>query len=267
MWEFAKRCPGCSMLRETGSADSFRRDSTLNSVCIVLVLGFGLAFALVFLRGGYLNYGYPFNTFLFLPQATARDFIYPYAIANNPYATSLIPHFASFSNLFQLPEMIDGNLWTANSTSPLYFPYAYWIASFFRLFPVSTAYLLYPLITSGTFALLCLTRARGTHGYLQPIIIFMFSYPFLFLVDRANLEIFVLIFLAIFIYFYDRARWISVFGLACAIAMKLFPALFLLMFLRDRRYKELAVTTASAWVRSRIPLGSLERPLGVEGKK
>ena len=89
-------------------------------------------------------------------------------------------------------------------------------------------------------------KLNNKREYLKNFLIFScLSYPFLFAVDRANIEFLLFIFLYLFVYF-DQKKYsiISVVFLSFAIAMKAFPAVFLLLLLSEKKYKEmiLAVT-------------------------
>ena len=79
---------------------------------------------------------------------------------------------------------------------------------------------------------------------IKNVFVFSFlTYPFLFVVDRANIEAFVFIFLYLFISFYRKQRTIiSIIFLSFAISMKLFPAVFLVLLLSDKKYKEAIYT-------------------------
>jgi 4-amino-4-deoxy-L-arabinose transferase-like glycosyltransferase len=75
---------------------------------------------------------------------------------------------------------------------------------------------------------------------LLNIFIFSFlSYPVLFSLDRANVEIYIFIFLSLGLYLYLKGRTLlSGILFAVSIAMKLFPAVFLVLFIKDKKYKE-----------------------------
>lgn len=84
-------------------------------------------------------------------------------------------------------------------------------------------------------------------GYQQVFILTALSYPVLFALDRGNSETMLFIFLAAFTYlYYVRAsRWSMLF-LALAIAMKLYPAVLLVVPLSDRKYRHTAAAGAGA---------------------
>jgi tetratricopeptide (TPR) repeat protein len=232
---------GFAMLSNHPTEDTYTAQRRVEYICLVLLAGFGIQLALIYVQGYYLNYGYPFSTFLFKPSAAALDFIYPYAAANDPYA---IPHGFNVlvPNLIHFPQIVPGNIWIRSNTGPLYFPFAYWIALLFRVLPPSAAYALYLAVSLGTFAYIVFKSISVKIGILNRALVLLLSYPFIFLLDRSNFEIFVFIFLYIFIYYYKKSKWISMTALACAIAMKFYPIFFLLIPLSERRFKDLFIT-------------------------
>jgi hypothetical protein len=69
------------------------------------------------------------------------------------------------------------------------------------------------------------------------------SYPFLFTIDRANAELYTFLFLCGFAYFYNSFNhYKSLFALIClslAIAMKPFPAIFLVLLASEKKWKNI----------------------------
>ena len=102
---------------------------------------------------------------------------------------------------------------------------------------------------------MCLSHIRRQADTLHAAIILILSYPFIMVLDRANAEIFLFIFLYMFVFNYRRRPWLSMVALACAIAMKLFPVFFGLIYLSDKKYKELVLTLALAFFVNLIGYG------------
>ena len=72
------------------------------------------------------------------------------------------------------------------------------------------------------------------------LILSFLTYPVLFAVDRANAEMIVFAFLAIFFCCYSKTgHFIGLVALACAVAMKAHPAVFLILLACDRKIKDL----------------------------
>lgn len=159
---------------------------------------------------------YPHNTFLFTPLDRFNDFINIYKASRK---------LAPFS-----------------SAVSVYPPFAYVVMLPFTL--VGKKIALSAMLAAFTlFVYRYMREAAGEaapgFGRLKLVGLAFLSYPFLFVFDRANIEAMVFVFLALFLRYYQRnERRYSVFFLACAIAMKIYPAAFLLVFLRDRKFKE-----------------------------
>lgn len=72
----------------------------------------------------------------------------------------------------------------------------------------------------------------------------IFSYPILFEFDRANVEYLVLAFLLMFFMAYKKGNYrLASILLSFPICMKLYPALFIILFLKEKKYKEFITST------------------------
>ena len=71
----------------------------------------------------------------------------------------------------------------------------------------------------------------------------MLSFPFLYLFERGNILLLTFVLVLIFLVFGDSPsrtrRELALLALAAAAALKLYPAIFALFLLRDKRYREL----------------------------
>ena len=75
------------------------------------------------------------------------------------------------------------------------------------------------------------------------IILTFLSYPILFTLDRGNLEALVFLFLLLFVNYYQKGDDVkSVIFLSLAIAMKLYPGVFVVLFCADKKYKNIIYT-------------------------
>jgi hypothetical protein len=84
-------------------------------------------------------------------------------------------------------------------------------------------------------------KAGNRWESLTRVFVFTFmTYPVLFAIDRGNIETLLLILLLAFIYFFQRRRFLisSVF-LALAIAMKLYPLFLLVLFVPEKKHREI----------------------------
>ncbi len=163
-------------------------------------------------------------------------------IASDPYDLSK-DGLASFPYIEANSGVFSGSLVSGSRGGPLYFPIAYRFVSLFSLFPTAIAFFLFLVIIISGSLLIFFKELKEEHksdSILNVLILLLASYPFLFALDRANFEIFTFFFLYLFISFYNSHPRVSLISLAIAIGMKGFPAIFLLLYLSDRKFKEIA---------------------------
>jgi hypothetical protein len=196
-----------------------RKKIQILSLCVAI--GFVLAVGYHYYLGYYYSEPYPANTFLFRPGVHSSDF---YDVVRdghtlNPYLqykSAQYPFLVLLGFLFSL------------------MPYRYYL---FILFFVSVF-----LISN-----MAHFRLENWIASANPVFILTFlSYPFLIAVDRGNFEIMVFVFLLAFMYFYAKKRFIaSVIFLSFAISMKLYPAILLVLFIPEKRVREILICIAS----------------------
>lgn len=183
----------------------------------------GMLASLVFhhVLGVFQHKSYPLSTFLFRPDDALNDFKNMYHIVQglNPYYSGFrfdSVYFPVGSILFY-PFTLFGS---ANKG-------VYVFLSFFLL--------IYAAILS-----LVLRKAGGV-SVASLLFLAFFNYPMLFALDRANIEIYLFLFLALFAYFYHfkKADLLADVFLALAISMKLYPGVLVVLYLRDRKFKHL----------------------------
>ena len=206
-----------------------------------LVIGFFLSISYMYISDTYLNYGYPYNTFLFKPNGAFRDFFFPYVISSNPYSqySQINIDIKEFiSNILFPPTFIDHELWTRNASGPLYFPFSYLLSKIFTIFNPVIGLIIFWLVSIFSFGFICIKNTfQISKSKIYGVLIFLLSYPFYFLLDRSNIEIFVFIFIYIFVFYYDKYPLISLVSITFAISMKFFPIFFLLLYLSEKKYK------------------------------
>jgi hypothetical protein len=140
---------------------------------------------------------------------------------------------------------VANNPYISEKISP-YFPFAMVIVKIFNIIGnknVSLIIFLFIFICFFIYACFSALKTKKIIVDIRNVFIFIFlSYPVLFAIDRANFEIFVFIFMYFFIVLYYKKKTLlaSIF-LILAICMKLFPAVFLLLFLKDKKYKECSI--------------------------
>jgi hypothetical protein len=185
----------------------------------IVLIGTVVSIGFHYVEGYWLGWGYPRSTFLYYgPSEYLGDWDNPYLYAK----ARLSGHPAPF----------------------IYFPFAVFATAVATTLPMRLSLVL--LVSVFLVALVLMLRGwvvdlqghafvRLQHGF----ILVALSYPVLFVLDRANQEMLVFVFLAGFLYFLyvRKPAWLAVLFLAAAIAYKLYPATFLLLLLAERRVK------------------------------
>lgn len=162
------------------------------------------------------NKNYPENTFLFTPLDRFMDFIncWEFSIHLNPYFEDASP----VSN---------------------YFPFANLILYLFTFFKAHTSLIIFLLLYVASY--LCATiwfSRKNNLNFIYMIGIVFFSYPFLFNFDRANIEwILPLLTIGFFVLNREKMRKIGIVLLSSAIAMKAYPAIFLVFLVSRAHFK------------------------------
>ncbi len=201
------------------------RNAKLLVLSFIVVAGFALAVGFHYFSGAYQNRPYPYNTFLFMPQVR-------------------------FSDYYDV-------IWDSHTLSPYLeyksaqYPFLIIVGYVLSLIP-GCSYYLYLGFVSALFLLFSYLNLRGEHWYdnATPIFILTFlTYPFLFSADRGNFESLLFIFLLAFLFFYQRRKYlVSAIFLSLAISLKLYPAVLLVLFIPEKRFREIAVCLASTAV-------------------
>jgi hypothetical protein len=202
------------------------KEKKIKIFLLIILTGFISSVFYHYILSNYLHKGIPYNTFLFLSNDQFKDFINVY-----------------------------------HSRSSVYFPFGNLIINLFCLIkPIELSLIFFQLISvSAIFYYFYKNLAERSKldSITNSVIFCLFSFPILFLIDRANFESFVVIFLGLFIYLYQKGEVnYSVLPLSCAIAMKLFPAVFLVLLFSDRKYRQIGwtiflviiLTLLSSWI-------------------
>lgn len=189
------------------------REKKIKIFVFIILIGFIVSVFYHYVLGEYFGKSYPSNTFLFTPSDRLMDFINVY-----------------------------------NSGSSVYFPFGNLIINFFCLIkPLKLSLILFLSLSIVTIAYYFWKNLQGKcqiDSISNTLVFTFFTFPVLFLIDRANFESFVFIFLCLFVYLYQRGKInYAIIPLSFAIAMKLFPAVFLVLLFSDRKYKQIIWTT------------------------
>lgn len=196
------------------------RSKRIFTLSFIVLLGFSFSLFYHYFQGFYANKPYPHNTFLFHPRYAFTDFV---DVINE--SANLNPYLGEKSGQF---------------------PFMIIIGKLFTVLSDFTSYILYLLICIVAFAYFAQKYLRIGPWYSQAtaiLTICFLSYPFLFTIDRGNFEFLLFIFLLSFLFLFEKKKYFwSAFPLALAIAMKVYPAIFLVLYIPERKWKEFFVT-------------------------
>lgn len=206
----------------SANTTSAERSADLVRVLVaIVVFGLFLAAAESYRHGYYLGQGFPANTFLFSPG----------------------DHFADLRNALGGIENGHPNIMPVGVT--VYLPFLGVVGLPYTLLSLDVAVglLIAPLLAVlAVFIYRQLDFLRPIERWWATAALSTLSYPLLFLVDRANTEAWVIIAIAAFLLaFLNGHRKLAAVALGFAIALKGVPAVFLLMFLVRRQWREVAI--------------------------
>ena len=199
-------------------------EERISLLVLIIVAGFCIAVAYHYVMGCYLGKPWPANTFLHNPDALARFFDFylvvrqsaaldPFGQNIGGFAGSPFGQFVGY--LFSLiqPELL---------RLPIFF------GSFFVVFIPMVKHYLYGLKSKLT-----------SHQLLAIFSIVFLTYPVLFAVDRANFDLLVIPCLFLFAFTYERQKYkASTVFLALAIALKPLTAIFIVIYVFDKKFKD-----------------------------
>lgn len=225
------------------------RESRAQWLTLVLVAGFLATFLATTFYGNYSGAGYPSNTFLFnaddrysldpaVPGPPTLIGIHGFGDFYEPYVNSRDPR-----------PYVQQPLPTGPSS---YFPLTHVFLFPFAQLPYAVAFSLYVAVFLGVALLAvwrAVPRAPVPARALQAGALVLLSGPVLFLLDRGNIEglVFVGMLAAVLAYREGRPTAAALL-LAFPIALKGAAAVLLLLFLRDRRWRALALSIGAVTV-------------------
>ena len=202
-----------------------------NKIIFYGLMGITIVFALIWC---YIDKGYPLSNILFSDKNdTFMDFynsLY-HAGTGHPYDIKCIyPPFTYLIYsvfLYFIPE----NIFTMGSLEIRENQMGMLI------------FVIYMIITLGIMSYLVHSNKSGKKvEKIFFLFMILFSTPFLYTIERGNIVIVTLIFLLIFAFNYDSNnkiyREIAIIALAMAASTKIYPAIFGLILLKEKRYKE-----------------------------
>lgn len=205
------------------------REVRIDLISLIILAGFVASVFICYVRGTYLGLGYPFNTFLFQPADRFMDYFNGLTYATAGHGEGMVGM---------------GGL-------------AYLLFRFFYHISFGNAYLSLVIYTAAmALYVLCYNLKNllaGPFPRTSPVrlvrnlfILSFLSYPVLFTLDRGNVEVCAFVFLSLFVYFFCSNRaGVSTLFLAAATALKVYPFVFIILYLADKKYKESAIFVAA----------------------
>lgn len=226
---------------EVGGASESQGRRRVETLVVIVIVGFTAAVVAHYVAGEYLLLSYPYDTFLFKPYTGGS--------------------FGAFSDFYEIVAVASRlNPYDPGTLTGSYFPFAYLLAFPFSLVPdgVNLAIMLSLLVASTVFCLqpcfVMLDRGDARQGstvgtFLQLFALTFLTYPFLFTADRANFEILVFGFLVLGLWgLTTGSPIVGAIAVGAATAMKGYPALFIVLFLVRRQFRAAAVALGTAAV-------------------
>lgn len=206
-----------------------KKMSSAYVISLIVLVGLSASIFKHFLFGHFLGLGYPDNSFLFNPNDRFNDFFNMLDACkdNNPYSS-------------------------VNFLPSVYFPVAN--SFFFLLYKISfdnkiISVIIFIVSFLCLFILILSKAVKGADVKIwQAVIIFGMAYGTLFSIDRMNLELILFLFVFLSTYFFSKERYfLSAILLCFPICMKLYPCVFLIFFLKEKKFREfgIAILTCS----------------------
>jgi len=201
-----------------------KQDNDINFLALIILTSFIINAFKNYIFTHYFQLGYPINTFLFRPEDRFNDFfnVVNACRENNPYLT---PYWLK-SNYFPVGNTIFFILSMLGSNYTL-------LISVYIVFLI-----LYFFFVRSLFG-----RKIRIEEYTSFLVLLLLTYPFLMNLDRGNIEVFLFLSVWGFFYFYNKGKtYTGLILLALAISIKLFPGVFLILLLKNKKYKEIVFT-------------------------
>ena len=200
---------------------SLDKETKIRNIVAIILMGFTASVFFHYFQGVYMNLPYPHNTFLFKPSDKFADYFVLYDVMQyrQPYIG------AHPSAQYPLLNLISYGFGLLPRTTS----FIVYIALFLYIFLIFTILYTYP---------------DNPRKHISEIFVLtLLTYPILFTIDRGNLESLVLISLLAFVFSYQKKKYtLSAVFLSFAIAMKLFPIVLVVVYLSDKKYKEILLT-------------------------
>jgi hypothetical protein len=161
---------------------------------------------------------WPFNTFLFHPGGKFGDFYSNYNNLNNIEYEKTYYLRLDLLPLFNLIHILFAKIKNPESAHHLYI-----------LSPILLSFILY-------FSQLKNFLDTKLESSFYTFILFFFSYPVLFVIDRSNAEIYCFLLCSLFIFSFNNKPKLSVVFYSLALLIKPFPIVFLPLFFSKNKF-------------------------------
>jgi hypothetical protein len=208
--------PLASLPRDSGDAIV----SKLKLMLAIVGAGYLAACFYCYLEGVYWGKPYPYNTFLYQPWDRFMDYHNMILMCRNldPYNEGTRSGYPPFANIFFFP---------------------------FSLLSSDAGFLLYTIIPVATLGYASWRLLNEVAPFFRAgavIFLALLSYPFLFAIERGNLDLWIFVGITAFILNYNSPsplmRDFACASLAFAVCFKMYPVMLLLLPAKDRRYMD-----------------------------
>lgn len=215
---------------------------------IATIIGGGMFLFLLysFVVNNYFELNYPYNTFLCSEIDSFMDFynVNEFVCKFDPYAPGRDVSYPPFALILAYPFS-------------LFFKYSRYgpLPARESLLAVSSYLILF--ISFSWFLLKSIYHTVKGDDRLNDFIytaILFFTYPVFYMFDRGNYIMITFVFLYLFVYYYTVSPNKSLYFLSAAIAMKIYPILFIFIFLIDKRYRDIWKVAKITFCFSIIPM-------------
>ena len=231
------------------------KEEKISLLVLIIVAGFSIAVAYHYVMGYYLGKPWPANTFLCNPGIGARFFDFYQVVrqsaALDPFGSGVNTGGFAGSPFVQFVGYLFSIIKPALLQLPIF------LGSFFVVFIPMVKHHLYGL------------KSRLTSYQLLAIFVIVFlTYPVLFAVDRANFDLLVVPCLFLFAFTYERQKYkASTVFLALAIALKPYAAVFIIVYVLDKKFKDGLLVIFNTVFLSVLSLSLFKDGLFVETQK
>lgn len=227
------------------------KEDKISLLALIIVAGFFIAVAYHYAMGYYLGKPWPANTFLHIPSAHFWDFdlVVRQSAGLDPFGEDIggfagVPFAQFIGYLFSVIHIAWLRL-------------LIFFGSFFTVFILMVKHFLYGL------------RSKvNSRQVLMIFIIVFLTYPILFAVDRANFDLLVCASLLLFAFTYGKQKYkAGMVFLALAIALKPYTAIFIMVYILDKKYKDALLVIFNAVFLTFLSLSLFKGGLFLETEK